>query len=155
MKNRTLKILSLLLALIIVAAMATFMTSCGKEETAEPATTEAAPVDTAAPADTGAVDVPTGEKEITVDVVDDKGGVTPFTLNTSAENLEDALVEANLVEGTESEYGLYITTVNGITADYDADGSWWAIQKDGEMLMTGARDTVIADGDHYELVYTK
>ena len=153
MKNRYLKILSLLLALIIVAAMATFMTSCGKD-TEVPADTQAAPA-TEAPATEEGVDDAAQEKTVTVDVIDDKGETTTFTLSTKADNLEDALLEANLVEGTESEYGLYITTVNGVTADYDADGSWWALQKDGEMLMTGAHDTLIADGDHYELVYTK
>lgn len=89
------------------------------------------------------VEVKAGEKSITV------------TINTDAKNLEEALVGVDLVQGDESEYGLYIKTVNGILADYDVDQAYWAINKDGEYLMEGANTTEITAGDHYELVYTK
>lgn len=89
------------------------------------------------------VKVVAGEKTITI------------TVHTDKDNLGDALVENDLVSGDESEYGLYIKSVNGILADYDKDQSWWAISKDGEMLSTGADSTPIADGENYELTYTK
>lgn len=89
------------------------------------------------------VKVVAGEKTITI------------TVHTDKDNLGDALVENDLVAGDESEYGLYIKSVNGILADYDKDQSWWAISKDGEMLSTGADSTPIADGENYELTYTK
>ena len=91
---------------------------------------------------------------LTIDVVDADGNTETFTVNTDADNLGDALVQDGLVEGEMSTYGLYIKTVNGIRADYDLDGAYWALYSDGEMLMTGASDTAIADGQHYELVYT-
>ena len=50
---------------------------------------------------------------------------------------------------------VYIKSVNGITADYDVDRSYWAFNKNGEMMLTGVDMTNIADGEHYELVYTK
>ena len=40
------------------------------------------------------------------------------------------------------------------TADYDADGLYWAFYKSGEYLMTGVDTTEIADGEQYELVCT-
>ena len=43
---------------------------------------------------------------------------------------------------------------SGIAADYDADGYYWALSKAGEYLMTGVDDTLIADGEQYELVRT-
>ena len=44
---------------------------------------------------------------------------------------------------------------SGITADYDVDQSYWGFYKGGEYMMTGVDSTVIADGDAYELVYSK
>jgi len=164
MKNKVLRILSVFLAFIIVAAMTMAMASCGTTSGTEAGKqTEAAAVDTegAAVPDTGSAvtaapsDEAAVSKTITVDVVDNNGETTTFTLETKTDFLEDALVEAELVEGEETDFGLYITTVNGLKADYNADGSWWAIYQDGEMLMVGAGDTVISDGDHYELVYSK
>lgn len=62
--------------------------------------------------------------------------------------------EEKLVEGTQGEYGLYIETVDGVTADA-ANQEWWCITKDGEMLNTSADLTPIADGEHYELTLSK
>lgn len=77
------------------------------------------------------------------------------TIKTDAKNLEDALTEVDLVQGEQSEYGLFIKTVNGITADYDTDGAYWSINQNGEYMMSGANETKIKDGDSFELVYTK
>lgn len=90
-----------------------------------------------------AVEIATGEKSVTL------------TVHTNEENLGAALTSNSLVEGDQSEYGLYIKTVNGIRADYDLDGAYWAISKDGELTPTGADTTAISDGEHYELTYTK
>ena len=91
---------------------------------------------------------------LTVDVQDADGNIETFTVETDADNLADALLGAALVEGEDGAYGLYIKTVNGIRADYELDGAYWALYCNGEMLMSGANDTAIADGEHYELVYT-
>ena len=77
-----------------------------------------------------------------------------LTVHSENDNLEKILVENKLVEGDNSEYGLYIKKVIGISADYDADGAYWALCKDGEMTATGASGITIADNGHYELVYT-
>lgn len=95
-----------------------------------------------------------GETEIFVVVTAAEKSIT-VTINTDAENLEDALTSVSLVQGEQSEYGLFIKTVNGILADYDADGAYWGMYKDGEYLMTGAKETEIADGEIYELRYSK
>ncbi|MBE6598179.1 MAG: DUF4430 domain-containing protein [Ruminococcaceae bacterium] len=91
---------------------------------------------------------------ITVAVTGPDGATTELPVTTDAENLEDAFLDSGFISGDMGEYGLYIKTVNGITADYNTDGAYWAMYKDGEYLMTGAKDTPIADGEHYELVYT-
>ena len=94
-----------------------------------------------------------GTKTITVDVVLTDGSDTVSTLTTDAEYLRGALEEAGMIEGSESEYGLFVTTVNGVTAD-DAKQQWWCFTKGGEMLMTGVDDTPIADGEQYEISLT-
>jgi len=94
-----------------------------------------------------------GDKNITVIVVHGDESRKDFQINTSSENLRGALEEQGLVEGAESEYGLYVLTVDGETADEDAQ-QWWCFTKGGEMLMTGVDDTMIADGDQYEITLT-
>ena len=93
-----------------------------------------------------------GAKTVTVKVVADGQELT-FTLHTDKENLEDALVEHNLIDGDVDVYGMYIKKVNGIVADYDTDKTYWAITKSGEDTL-GAKSTIIADGDCYEITKT-
>ena len=95
-----------------------------------------------------------GEKTIKVLVKADEKSVV-FTISTDAQYLGDAMQEHNLVEGEEGEFGLFIKAVNGIRADYDIDGYYWSLEKDGEYLMTGADETEIADGEQYEFIRTK
>ena len=40
-------------------------------------------------------------------------------------------------------------TVNGITADYDADGVYWAFYINGEYAQTGVDTTPIVEGEEY------
>lgn len=89
-------------------------------------------------------------KTIDVVVVHGDGTEATFQYQTDAEYLGEVLVENELAEGTESAYGLFITTVDGETAD-DSLQQWWCITRSGEMLSTGADQTPIADGEQYEL----
>jgi len=95
-----------------------------------------------------------GKTTVEVEVKAADKSVT-FTVKTDKATLGDALIEHGLVEGDQGDYGLYIKKVNGITADYDVDQSYWGLYKNGEALMTGADSTEIKDGEHYELVYTQ
>lgn len=95
-----------------------------------------------------------GDKTIDVVVVHGDGSEADFQYQTDAEYLGDVLTENGLVEGTESTYGLFITTVDGETAD-DSLQQWWCITREGEMLSTGADQTPIADGEQYELTLTE
>ena len=95
-----------------------------------------------------------GSKTVKVDVKAGEYSVT-LTINTDRDILGDALLDHNLVEGENGQYGLYIKKVNGITADYDIDASYWGFYKGGEYMMTGVDQTSISGGEHYELVYTK
>ena len=96
-----------------------------------------------------------GATTVTVTVTAEEKKVT-FTLHTDKTNLADAMLEANLCSGDEGNYGLYITHVNGIRADYDLDGGYyWSIAVGGETAMSGASDILILPGVSYEFTRTK
>ena len=95
-----------------------------------------------------------GAKTVQVEVKAGEKSVT-FTVKTDEAILGDALIAHGLVEGDEGAYGLYIKKVNGITADYDVDKSYWGFYKNGEYMMTGIDMTEFADGECFELVREK
>ena len=92
-----------------------------------------------------------GSKTVMVEVRVEEQYVT-FTIHTDKEMLGDAMMEHGLVEGEMGTYGLYVKKVNGITADYDIDKTYWALYKNGAYSMTGVDTTKISDGEHYEIV---
>jgi hypothetical protein len=94
----------------------------------------------------------TNEGPITVsfDVIVDGQTQKTHVAETEADNLGDFLRESGIVEGENSEYGLYITTVDGVTAD-ESNEEWWCVTKKGESVQTGVDSTPIADGDKFEL----
>lgn len=91
-----------------------------------------------------------GAKDITVQVVHADGTEKVWDISTDSENLRGALEEQDLIAGDDSGATLFVTTVDGYIAD-SANEEWWCFTKGGEMMMTGVDDTVIADGDKYEI----
>lgn len=94
-----------------------------------------------------------GEKTITVQVVHLDGESGEWEIRTDSENLRGALESIDLIAGDDSGATMFVTTVDGYTAD-SAKEEWWCFTKGGEMLMTGVDDTMIADGDKYEITLT-
>lgn len=91
-----------------------------------------------------------GDKTVVVEVVHADGNSREFTCQTDEEYLGPLLLEEKLAEGEQGAYGLFITTVDGETAQ-DSLRQWWCITKEGERVDTGVDTTPIADGDHFEL----
>ena len=111
---------------------------------------EANPQDSS-PADSSASSV--GDlAEISVKIVFADGEEKNLSIKTDKDFLADALVDEGIIEYVED--GLY-TTVDGVTADFSADGGWWCLYKDGAMTNDGFNTQPIADGDKFEIVYTK
>lgn len=99
-----------------------------------------------------------GSKEYILKVVDDNGETTEYTGHTDAEYLRGALEELEkaddlTIEGEESDYGLFIDTINGVTADYSKDKAYWALYVNGEYGNYGVDSQPVTDGDTYSLVY--
>lgn len=90
-----------------------------------------------------------GEKTFFLTVVDLDGAETEFEIHTDQEMVGAALQEEGLISGEEGDYGLYVKTVNGITADYDADKTYWAFYIDGEYATSGVDTTAIQEGSQY------
>ena len=94
-----------------------------------------------------------GEKAYTFTVVDAEGHEKKYDLTTDEEMLGDALVKEGLLEGEESQYGLYVKAVDGIAAN-EANQEWWCLTKGGESVMTGVDMTPVEDGAAYEFTLT-
>lgn len=118
------KCLSMILCVVLIAAMALGITGCG----------------TAA-----------GGQEISFAfvAVDLEGTETTFDITTDKATVGEALQEEGLIEGEEGDYGLYVKTVNGITLDWDKDQKYWAFYIDGEYATTGVDSTEVKDGSVY------
>ena len=91
-----------------------------------------------------------GTKTITVQIIVDGQDTVTKSITTDAEYLRGALEEEDLIAGEESQYGLFVKTVNGITVD-EGKQQWWCFTKGGADLFTGVDTTPIADGDVFEI----
>lgn len=91
-----------------------------------------------------------GETQILVEVKAEDKSIT-LTINTDKSTLGEALKELNLIEG---ENGLY-TVVNGITADWNIDKTYWSLSVEGKTSMVGADSVELTNGGHYEWTRTK
>ena len=95
-----------------------------------------------------------GSKTLVVRVEVEENSVT-FTIHTDAETVGEALLAHGIIAGEESQYGLYIKQVNGMTADYDIDQTYWAFYINGEYGMTGVDTTPISESEVYSLVRSR
>ena len=93
-----------------------------------------------------------GSKTIEVDIIHGDGTVKTFEIHTDAEFLRGAMEQEGLISGMESEYGLYILTVDGETVD-ESNQEWWGYTKSGEQVNYGVDTCPIADGEHYEFTF--
>ena len=94
-----------------------------------------------------------GDKTIAVTIVHGDETTKEVTISTDEEFLRGALEQENLISGTEDQFGLFVTTVDGEIVD-DGLQQWWCFTKDGESIMTGVDTTPIADGEKYEITFT-
>ena len=93
-----------------------------------------------------------GSKTITVTVTHKNGDTNEFIIHTDAEYLRGALEEKDLVQGEESQYGLYILTVDSETVD-ETNQEWWGYTQDSEDVFYGIDSCPIEDGDHFEFSF--
>ena len=119
------KILSAVLCFVLIAAMALTFASCGVNGGQN------------------------GEKTFTFTVVTLDGNETSEEITTDKQYVGEALIDQGIIEGENGDYGLYVKKVNGIVADYEVDGTYWAFYINGEYAMTGVDKTEIKNGETY------
>lgn len=121
------KMLSFSLCLVLIAAMALIAIGCKSskdDEDAEP-------------------------KSFTFIVVDEGGEETSFSITSEKKTVGAALMDEGLIEGDDSTHGLYVKKVNGIFAEYETTGTYWAFYVNGEYALNGVDKTEIEDGATY------
>ena len=134
--------LSVILCLVLIAAMALTMTACKKTETDNtPGTSSVASV----------TEIGEGKTQFTFLVEHKDGSKKEFSVKTDETTVGAALMEANLISGEDSQYGLYVKTVDGETLDFDKDKLYWAFYVNGEYAVSGIDTTEIATDAKYTL----
>ena len=91
----------------------------------------------------------TAKTSFTVVTTDLEGKETTHTIKTDAATVGEALIEARLIKGHTTDYGLYVDEVNGIALDWDKDGKYWAFYINGEYAQTGVDTTNVENGAVY------
>ena len=142
-KKRRERILSWILCMTLIVAMAMYTTGCSGKS----GESEKSPVGTEQETDVQSLGE--GEKKFDFTVIDADGNEPQFEIHTDQETVGAALSELGVIEGEDSEYGLFVKTVNGITVDFDQDGKYWAFYVDGKYAESGVDVTPVTEGEHY------
>ena len=139
------KITSWLLCMMLIVAMA-LTAGCGEKKQNDSSAGQEVPKENV---------LGEGQTKFNFTVVDKEGQETPFEIHTDKTTVGEALLEHGLIAGEEGAFGLYVKTVNGITADYDVDQTYWAFYVNGEYAMSGVDVTKIEAGAAYSLKVEK
>ena len=142
MKTSTKRIVALLLMLLALFSLASCANTVDKEGLWEEATYRRD------------MEFGKGDRTVTVVVTAGDSSVT-FTVHTDKDTVGAALLEHELIDGEQGLYGLYVKKVNGITADYDVDQSYWAFYINGDYAMSGVELTEIDESAEYRLEYSR
>lgn len=133
-KTKFIKALSFFASVVLIAAIALTCIGCNNTDVSS---------------NPSVSDVAAEKVSFTFKVTAD-GETKTFDIETDEKTVGAALLKEGLIEGEESQYGLYVKKVNGILADYDVDGTYWAFYVDGAYAASGVDTTDIEDGAVYE-----
>ena len=147
--KRTKKALSWILCMVLIVAIALFTTGCN-DKAANKTTEETVNAVTKETTILGE-----GSKVFPFSVVQLDGTTAWFEIHTDEETVGAALIALDLLQGEAGPYGLYVKTVNGITADYDKDKVYWAFYIDDAYGTAGVDMTEIEEGKAYSFRIAK
>ena len=150
--TRIKKSLSVFLCMVLIAAMALFATGCNDNSASSAPAASAVSVQESSQESNVLGE---GSTQFTFTVTDGDGKDTAYEIHTDKTVVGEALQELGLIEGEDGEFGLYVKTVDGITADYDVDGTYWAFYVDGEYASSGVDTTDITPGATYSFKVEK
>lgn len=81
------------------------------------------------------------------------GSTKEFDLESDEQYLGEALSDEGLISGEESSFGLFVTTVDGETADPNNE-EWWLFMKGEDSLTNGVDTEPLVEGSLYKAVFT-
>ena len=129
---------SFLIVLVLIAAVALTTVGCKDSKKVDLKTPE-----------TESVSKGEGKTSFEFGVVFADGSEKRYTVKTDKKTVGEALLEEGLIEGENGDYGLYVKTVDGVTADFDKEGTYWAFYINGEYASSGVDTTEIKSGETY------
>lgn len=135
----------MLLALLMLFAVVAFGACSGNGAVAPPVADETQE----------AVAIGVGPNTFRFEVSGPQGQISLWDVSTQEETVGAALLALELIAGDVSDWGLMVTCVNGITADFNENGAFWAFFVGGEFALQGADATYIEAGERYAFVYTQ
>ncbi len=144
-KTKFKRILSIILCIVIVAAISLFTIGCTDKDTTGTTSPETTGSDVS---ETHEV-IGQGEKKFFFIAEDKEGKETKWEVHSDEDTVGKALMAEGIIEGEDGPYGLYVKTVNGTTLDYDKDGLYWAFYENEEYALTGVDQTEITEGQTY------
>ena len=97
-----------------------------------------------------------GSKKVTVTITDTVHGGDPRTEQYSTDDvyLSELLLNKGLVTVENGQYGYFVVSANGITADA-SQNEYWMIYVNGQFGNYGISEQPVTDGDSYELKLEK
>ncbi len=133
---------SLVLILVLVAAMALMLVSCDNTDSKYESEITSTPQNEEE-SNVGESTVGEGSTQFEFVVSFADGTSKKYTVKTDKTVVGDALADAGLIAGKDGAYGLYVKTVDGVTLDYNTDGKYWAFYVDGQYAVSGVDITKI------------
>ena len=155
-KRKDKKMKNLFSVLIVLLITASVFTACTKNESDQPETLSDAPLATEAaseevsptyPANLTAIGAANSKNDFIFETVDLDGESKQFIFYTNCDILSDALGEAEML--SLNKYTSEIESVNGIHANYNADGMRWVLYINGEKAEKLCNEITIAKANTY------
>lgn len=94
-------------------------------------------------------DIGKGQAQFYFTCIDGDKNAVGFNVHTDKKTVGEALLELEIISGDDGPYGLYVKYVNGIRADFDLDGKYWAFYVNDEYAVSGVDTTEIQNGQTY------
>lgn len=156
-RTKGIKLLSLFLALLLTAAVAFFAFGCDKTGDGGATTTASTTVATTTESGGTTAGATTsdpsvkgeGNTSFVFKVTTKLGEEKTYTVKTDKTIVGEALVDVGLISGEDSQFGLYVKSVDGETLDYNTDGKYWAFYVDDDYAPLGVDSTPIEAGKVY------
>ena len=127
MSKKTKAIIVAVFAVVVIAIIAVFALTKGK-------------------------DVTKGGKSFTIEIVSDRDSYnSSVKVESDLEYLGQYLRTMDNCKYSESDYGIYVQGFDDMMEDMD-NQYWWCINVNGEMASTGADEIALNDGDTYSFV---